>query len=75
MFFRKVVFLEEMAVDPLGTIASVFDFVGVDLVDEKEGIKVSSLYDPRGLSKPRGVFAPLEMGTAVFYFGMFTGRF
>ncbi|CAM9176068.1 unnamed protein product [Ectocarpus sp. 12 AP-2014] len=35
----KVVFLEEMAVDPMGTIASVFDFLGVDLLDEKEGVK------------------------------------
>lgn len=42
-------FLEEVAVDPMGTIASVFDFLGVDLLDEKEGVKVSLLYDPRGL--------------------------
>ncbi|CAM9312319.1 unnamed protein product [Ectocarpus fasciculatus] len=35
----KVVFLEEMAVDPVGTIESVLDFVGVDLLDEREGIK------------------------------------
>ncbi|CAN0521333.1 unnamed protein product [Ectocarpus sp. 12 AP-2014] len=28
-----------MAVDPMGTIASVFDFLGVDLLDEKEGVE------------------------------------
>lgn len=34
-------FLEEIAVDPVGTIESVLDFVGVDLLDEREGIQVS----------------------------------
>eukprot|EP00903_Cladosiphon_okamuranus_P015279 g14119.t1 len=35
----KVLFLEEVAVDPLGELASVFDFLGMDLVDEAEGKK------------------------------------
>ncbi len=38
--FLKVLFLEEMTADPVGTLSGVFDFVGVDLLDEEEGKKV-----------------------------------
>lgn len=32
-------FLEETAADPVGTLASIFEFIGLDLLDE-EGEKV-----------------------------------
>lgn len=33
--FRKVVFLDELAEDPIGTLERVFSFLGMDLLDEK----------------------------------------
>lgn len=36
----KVLFLEEVAVDPLEELSSVVDFLGMDLVDESDGKKV-----------------------------------
>lgn len=31
----KVVFLEEMAVDPIGTLEAVLEFIGVSLFDDR----------------------------------------
>lgn len=40
--FRKVVYLEEMAKDPVGTLEGVFSFLGMDFLDEK-GEKVGKV--------------------------------
>lgn len=36
----EVLFLEEVAADPIGALSSVFDFMGLELLDEGEGKKV-----------------------------------
>lgn len=36
----QVIFFEEMVADPLATMKSIFDFLGVDLVD-RDGREVS----------------------------------
>lgn len=52
LFFDKVLFLEEVAADPLGQLSGVFDFLGMDLVDEAEGKKVGHCagIDPPSIS-------------------------
>lgn len=40
-----MLFLEEMAVDPVETLSSVFDFLGMDFIDEAEGTKVKTGLD------------------------------
>lgn len=37
---RKVLFLEEVAADPIGALSSVFDCLGLALLDEAKGKKV-----------------------------------
>lgn len=44
---QKVVFLEELAVDPMGTLESVFTFLGMDFVDGT-GEKVNVVRVSRG---------------------------
>lgn len=39
---EKVIFLEEMAAEPVETLSSVFDFLGMKLLDEEGESKVSN---------------------------------
>lgn len=39
----QVIFTENMASDPLGTLEEVFDFLGLDLIDS-DGIQVTALF-------------------------------
>ena len=37
---EKVLFLEEMAADPIQTLVGVFEFLGMDLVDDEHGAEL-----------------------------------